>query len=86
MNTVVKGIELSNLFYLKNEEKAGSREIVHLHARMRDVTVRNRWVVDEDWAHHIWVDINDTDGVLDMNMGLSNACSWHNDPFELVEG
>ena len=52
-----------------------------VHA-MRDATLRDRWVVDEDWVRHSRADSNDI-GVHDMNMGLSNACNWHNDRFEL---
>jgi hypothetical protein len=45
---------------------------------MQDDTMRDRWIVDEEWVRHLRSDGKDIK-VYDMNAGLSPRCNWCNE-------
>jgi hypothetical protein len=51
-------------------------------AAIQDDTMRDRWVVDEEWVRHIRTYGKDI-GIHDLNMGLSQRCDWCNNQFIL---
>jgi hypothetical protein len=53
-------------------------------AAMHDDTMRDRWVVDEEWVRHIRANRIDI-GIHDMNMGISQRCDWCNNQF-IIDG
>jgi hypothetical protein len=59
------------------------QEAVKLFIRaMHDETMRDRWIVDEEWVRHLRNDGEDV-GIHDLNMGVSLRCIWCNDRFIL---
>jgi hypothetical protein len=51
-------------------------------AAMHHDTMRDQWVVDEEWVRHIRAYENDI-GIHDLNMSLSQRCDRCNNQFIL---